>query len=92
MDVHVGAREAAFSISRWSQRAAEPMKFRDHFLHRGWKMKVLLIFLLLVMPMRVVGITEVETLERGKEAAHDLGDEREVRMAFGPSSILCGPP
>ena len=51
------------------------MKFRPHLLHRRGEMEVFCILLRFLLPMGVVGITEVEALERGEETAHDLRNQ-----------------
>ena len=52
------------------------MQLRHHILNRRREMEVLLIFLLFLLPVRIVGVTEVEALERREESTDDLQGER----------------
>ena len=74
--VGVGAREPC-RVSGEKRRDGEgPMQLRHHILNRRREMEVLLIFLLLLLPMGVVGVAEVEALERREESTDDLQGER----------------
>jgi len=52
------------------------MKLCHHFFRRRREMEVPLIRFLFLLPMGVVGVAEVEALERGKESTDDLPCEK----------------
>ena|SRR5690242_796217 len=52
------------------------MQLRHHILNRSREVEVLLIFLLFLLSVGIVGVTEVEALKRREESTDDLLGER----------------